>query len=83
MIPKAETCDPVILVPEIFRCQTEKFGGEISRALRNVVKLAIFLSFHKERFKISKLKKLKVDMGYTGPQKTIFIAQTSKPKNML
>ena len=26
---------------------------------------------------------LLLDMGYTGPQKTIFIAQTSKPKNML
>ena len=24
-----------------------------------------------------------LDMGYTGPQKTIFIAQISKPKNML
>ena len=26
---------------------------------------------------------LLLDMGYTGPQKTIFIAQTSNPKNML
>ena len=46
----------MILAPEIFR----EIWGEISRAFRNVAKLAIFLSFHKERFHISKLKNLKV-----------------------
>ena len=31
----------------------------------------------------SRRNTVSIDMGYTGPQKTIFIAQTSKPKNML
>ena len=55
--PKAEICDPG---SRDFQMPNREIWGEISCAFRNVAKIAILLSFHKERFQISKLKKLKV-----------------------